>query len=373
MLRTRGLFTVVADLPPPPVGDTFFWVLPPSGDLPDDALWVIDGSLVDAICRATCRTGFGVVVVSSVGDLLACGCGVPPSWVHDAAGAEAWAYFCVVRDSGVAPHVLTDCRGVLDALEAGVAAATLPSKRLARIWNMVATCLDDDFTPAAARTTWMPAHGAASSIGQARDSRGNAVTGVMWRANRLADLLAKSAAAQHRAPERVIAALKATAQTVKYCMAKLGFVTKVANHYVVAAAGDTPQTVRRDSQAVRRERRAGQRRRAQGMGIQAAEPPPPPLPGGLCWCPRPRSRSRSPRSRPARVVRPARPQPTPSARALLQRRSTRAALQRQGEEVEAATQLATWMSSLELRPAEGDAAHRLSALRARVRAREARL
>ena len=106
--------------------------------VPDDGIWFIDGSLVDGSQRATGRTGFGIVVVSPSGDLLAYGHGEPPDWIEDAAGAEAWAYFVVSRENIEPSDVVTDCKGVLDALSAGVAVTSSHDKRLARVWNMTA-------------------------------------------------------------------------------------------------------------------------------------------------------------------------------------------------------------------------------------------
>ena len=195
LLATRGLLAARVALPPRPAGDSFTWLRAPPEELPSDVTWFIDGSLFDTVCRASRRTGFGVAVVAASGDLLAWGCGVPPSWIQDASGAEAWAFFFVMREALEVPRATKDCMHILVTLEAGVAAATRASKQLARLWSVTASALDDTFELAASRTTWMPAHGAAHTIGVARDSRGQPITAVMWRANRLVDFLAKSAAA----------------------------------------------------------------------------------------------------------------------------------------------------------------------------------
>lgn len=165
--------------------------------------------------------------------ILACGSGIPPEWIHDAAGAEAWAYFFVTRETLDVPRVVTDCKGVLNNLEAGVTIATLPSKRLARVWKMAAHNLDGNFDLASSRTLWMPAHGSAQTIGRARGSNGQAITALMWCANRLADLLAKHAATQHRVPRRVTGGLATMARLVQHSLAKLGVVTQAANHHVI--------------------------------------------------------------------------------------------------------------------------------------------
>ena len=63
---------------------------------------------------------------------------------------------------------------------------------------MIGLALDEEFTSAAAAVKWMPSHLAAHTFNLARDSNGDRVTPIMWRANRLADLLAKSAAEAFR-------------------------------------------------------------------------------------------------------------------------------------------------------------------------------
>ena len=76
LLATRGLLAARVVLPPMPGGDSFTWLRAPPDDLPSDATWFVDGSLFDAICGATRRTGFGVAIVTPSGDLVAWGCGV---------------------------------------------------------------------------------------------------------------------------------------------------------------------------------------------------------------------------------------------------------------------------------------------------------
>ena len=171
LLRTRGLFTVKVALHPCPAGDSFDWMVQLSDIGPATLIWVIDGSLYDEPRRIARRIGFGIEVVSADVILLALNMGVlrhhpmTPTR-HHAAGAEAWAYVVITRDNHEPPCTVTGCKGVLDTLEAGAQAATLPSKRLARLWRMTAANLDGSFGLA----TRMPAHGAAHTIGVARDS-----------------------------------------------------------------------------------------------------------------------------------------------------------------------------------------------------------
>ncbi len=185
LLATRGLFALKVRFPKPPCGDTFEWILcPPQDGSEVGATWYVDGSLFDEAKRFARRTGFGIVVVSASGDLIGFGSGIPPHWVVDAAGAELWAMLTVLRLNAFMPDVVTDCKGILDTLYGSPAEACGPKRSLARTWRMVADALDGQFRDAADKLVWMPSHESALSFSSARDSRGLAVTSVMWRANR---------------------------------------------------------------------------------------------------------------------------------------------------------------------------------------------
>ena len=162
LLKARGLLNVSFDLPPRPVGETFEWIIEPKCDLAEahGAVWYIDGSLHDQYKEFCKALGYGIVIVSSEGDLLGVACGRPSPWVIDAAGAELWAFYVVASMNIEVPFVVTDCKGVLDGLYDGFQACTTSKKKLARTWNLVGSILDGDFAFAASQTRWMPAHGA---------------------------------------------------------------------------------------------------------------------------------------------------------------------------------------------------------------------
>ncbi len=130
--QCETLFVLKLELPRPPPGYTFRWLLHPPEDLPQDAIWFIDGSLFDEARRFARRMGFGVVVIAAAGTLLAFGKGVPPDWIHDAASAEVWAFFVVSRLACTLPHIITNCLGILQCLQLGFAAATTAKKKLSR-------------------------------------------------------------------------------------------------------------------------------------------------------------------------------------------------------------------------------------------------
>lgn len=76
-LSTRGLFALKLVLPKPPPGATFRWLLHPPEDIPDDAVFYIDGSLFDEAWRFARRTSFGIVITAASGALLGFGNGIP--------------------------------------------------------------------------------------------------------------------------------------------------------------------------------------------------------------------------------------------------------------------------------------------------------
>lgn len=226
----------------------------PPEDTPHDATWFIDGSSHDEFKRIARRTGFGVVLVSSTGTLLAYGAGEPPHWIVDAAGAEAWAYYFVLSHCSWIPKVVTDCKGILDTLSNEPSSATGYKKALARTWQHIRHTLDDDFPSARCKLVWMPSHVTAANFGSFRDSTGSFITATMWRANRLADALAKHVASRHRLPAYAMDAVKTAKTLVRYHAAKLGVATYRANHFEVQVStdgGGTCTRVFRDSVAQR--------------------------------------------------------------------------------------------------------------------------
>ena len=91
LLVTRGIAAVNVNIQAPSEHGWFRWGMRPTDDGSRNLRWYIDGSAVDGPSRYTTRLGFGIVVTTDVGQLVGYGYGSPPAWVHDAAGAEAWA------------------------------------------------------------------------------------------------------------------------------------------------------------------------------------------------------------------------------------------------------------------------------------------
>ena len=163
-----------------PTDEWFMWYREPPTTLPDGARFYIDGSLFDGSISLFARTGYGVALVAVDGELLAFGAGVPPSWIHNAAGAESFALYAILRFSEGFPRVTTDCKGVLDMLVAGYYSATAAARPLARICGLIFGCLDNQFDRSLLdeRLLWMPSHGALHTIGVAKKSNGQAISNI---------------------------------------------------------------------------------------------------------------------------------------------------------------------------------------------------
>ena len=236
LLRTRGLLVAWFRVPARCAHDTLEWILPFSGDRSPsdpDLIWVVDGSLYDEDRCFARRTGFGVVLIDGAGALVAAARGRPPHWIRDAAGAELWAVQVATALAATTPLLVTDCKGIVDAVQ-GLPEATIgPTKMLARAWRCVCTNLDWDFQAARRNFRWMPSHGSISSVGEVRDSHGQPITQALWRANRLADALAKSCACADRLPQWATAVVKLASNAVKEQAALLGVVTHAANNHVL--------------------------------------------------------------------------------------------------------------------------------------------
>ena len=182
----------------------------------------------------------GIVVASPVGDLFAFGYGVPPDWVRDASGAQAWVLADALRWWPFMPDITTDCLNLVTTLEAGTAGATDARAR--------AKSLDDE--EQVRQPLWMPSYGAQHFTGSAKKSNGSVVTSLDSRADRLVDLLAKKAASETRVCPQSLRTVTAAIDAVRYSMAKLGAVTNAASNFKLVTYlldGSPTTTIKRDS------------------------------------------------------------------------------------------------------------------------------
>ena len=233
LLRNSGVLTIRMDGPARHSKGCFEWVRQPAEHLLDGSeRWYIDGSAVNGKWRELSTTGFGVVVVARDGALLGFGLGEPPSWVRTAPAAEAWALYQVLSTLPAAPLITTDCMSLLNVALKGAEKATMAKAALARVWCGIAECLDGDTRSmvVSKRLRWTPAHLTQRSIGQTAGNTDRVITAADWRANRLADVLAKEAANRRALPKHAISKLRDAEEAARYHMALLGTVTHAANN-----------------------------------------------------------------------------------------------------------------------------------------------
>ena len=250
LVSTRAL--LLALLPRPAVNEGWFeWVLEP-----DDrselhhCLWFTDGSLVDPDAFPYQACGFAIVVVSPQGTLLGIGWGAPPTWIRTSAGAEAWAVRMVLSLSIAPPTMFTDCLSLLRAAESGYAACTAPDKPLARIWDEIAHYVDRDFDALCSALKWTPAHKSVTAIDTFKLADESKLSATNWRANRLVDVAARSAALRARAPSAVCKFLKSAKALLHHKAAIVAQSTYIANNCSVVVTdehGQSKVVVRRDT------------------------------------------------------------------------------------------------------------------------------
>ena len=105
----------------------------------------------------------------------------------------------------------------------------------------------------------MPAHQTLSMIGEVRLSSGHKLSVVDWRANRLADALAKQEAALRELPTAACRILDSAACAVTHAAKLLGRVTHAANNFVISEYGpngvSVNKTIRDATQAPRGHKR----------------------------------------------------------------------------------------------------------------------
>ena len=233
LLNTRGLMAIKMRIPSGEQQDYFIWHVRPSQEAElEGAEWYIDGSLFDEKLDFSRRCGFGIVVVAADGQLLGYGSGVPPAWIHDAAGAELWAFYVVIREAPGMPRTFTDCQGILDGLAATPARLVDQHSKLARTWAMILQAVEDSADKVKEQVTWVPAHVTASRMMALppNTSAGTPMTWRQWRANRLVDMVAKAAAEQTRLPPEANELMRKADALNTHAAAVLGAVTYAANN-----------------------------------------------------------------------------------------------------------------------------------------------
>ena len=173
--------------------------------------------------------GFGILVVSQSGDLIAYGSGVRTDFVTDSGGAETWGLNTAVSEAMVTSAVNIDSLGLFGLANAGTCPATAASSRNANCWTLICNRLDGDLGELADKLVWIPAHQTAAVIRNRHLSVAKRIAAMDWRANRLVDKLAQREAAAQINSKPANAAVKGMTAEVKHGTALLGVVTAASN------------------------------------------------------------------------------------------------------------------------------------------------
>ena len=232
--QTRGVLTVRIPIPEPQIASLGWrWLTEQPDPNAEGLVWVIDGSRRFASEWALATTGCGVAVIDRHGGLVAYATATPPPWVKTASAAEAWALLLTLRMNPSPPRILTDCLGLLIAARAGPFVATHGKRADARIWKMIDAITGDSFKLLAASLVWMPAHTTASEAHKKAKSDGKELSAAEWRANDLADKLAKKGALSSPLREAADKTIKTAGSSLVQVAARLGVVTLAANQHRV--------------------------------------------------------------------------------------------------------------------------------------------
>ena len=233
--------------------ETFNWHIKPR-QLPIVGHVYPDGSSRDGPIPELERCGWAFAIVDDSGELIAAAYGVPPPWITDIGGSEAWGLFQALLVT-LPPlcKYWPDCLPVKTAVEKGAAMALDPRNPLARVHGMIHTALEGSETK---MIGWMPAHLTSADLarGTARKSDGSLVNQRDLWTNDVADKLAKLGVEHHRVPAAEVKRWKAAHQTAKDRAKWVGIVTH--------AAGNATSFPFRDSEASRWKADAARRARA---------------------------------------------------------------------------------------------------------------
>ena len=260
---TRALFPSVEQLVPLPAAEASFeWLVRPTGGTVR-ARFYTDGSRLDGPSALLARNGWAFVAVDAQGAVVASARGLPPRWVDDIPGTEAWALLQAAMVAEPGSDFRLDCEPCVDALGRGRAWATSAARPLARVFGLLFSAVDDTPLESFVR---MPAHCSMDEVGRAALGNGSLLTEIDRHANDLADESAKAAVEAHRVPEAIRERVKDAAAEVRAAAMWLGRVTHLANNQ--------PGPQRRDSTA---SRRAGALRRREARRGRGCELPPAPI------------------------------------------------------------------------------------------------
>jgi len=280
-MKTRAVLTVSIPIAEPQTQTNgWLWVTEPPNQNMDELTWVIDGSKRYASHWTLATTGCGVAVLDREGLLIAYATATPPSWVKTAGAAEAWALLLTLKENPFPPMVLTDCMALLHTVRAGPERAGSGKNTDARIWVEITALTGGSYKTLLHNLVWMPSHTSASLENVRVKSNGKRLTTYEWRANQLADTLAKTGALVSPLRDEANKVINVAGDALQQAAARLGVVTFAANAHTVEGVkedGTAYTLTKRDSStlpvALAKLRDETRTRRTAELVAKAANPP----------------------------------------------------------------------------------------------------
>ena len=226
-LGDRGLYPVhTTAIPPKSSEATFVWILRPPNGILTGTIYT-DGSRLDGLVAVLAVNGWAFVAVDDDGTVTAIARGIPPPWIDDIPGAEAWAVLQAALRRTPDMPIRIDCEPCVNAIHRGMQWATAGSRKHARVNALLLAALDD--TPVEL-VVWMPAHTKDSDVGVKKFGDGTFLSGRDRATNGLADTHAKEAAGEVRVPKPTRVLLENYHSTTKEAARWIGEITYSANH-----------------------------------------------------------------------------------------------------------------------------------------------
>ena len=190
--------------------------------------------------------GWAFVAIDEEGEIVASAFGVPPEWVDNIAGAEAWAMHEASSRALPGTVFKVDCKPCVDMIKAGLSVAGQGKRLLARVFWLIFTSIDDS---AAECVVWMPAHTSADEVGVRKIGNGTRLTATDRFGNAEADRLLKLGVEAQRVLEQVREEVQRQAD-LQYDLATwLGQVATTAGNWLGGGPARDPAASRRRATA----------------------------------------------------------------------------------------------------------------------------
>ena len=142
---------------------------------------------------------------------------------------------------------------LLHTTRAGPASAVRRKNTDARIWREISEITGGCYKQLLSKLTWMPAHTSAALDNTRAKSNGSSLTTAEWKANQLADTLAKGGALVSPLRDEADKLIKIAGDTLQQSAARLGVITLAANAHLaegVKEDGTKYSLAKRDSTAM---------------------------------------------------------------------------------------------------------------------------